>query len=211
MNRAKIGVVVGLRAEARLLRGRGFFVAIGGGTAAGAARAAEALIARDAEALISFGLAGGLALGLPPGTILVPSVVVDRAERYECDPDLMAWLGGGGGAVCGGEHIAATTEAKAALFSASGANCIDLESGAVARVATAATVPFAVLRAIADPADRDLPPAALIALNGGGKIGPGRVLGSVLRHPGQVGELIVLARHAAAARRALLNKVSQLA
>jgi adenosylhomocysteine nucleosidase len=212
MKRTKIGVVVGLRAEARLLRGQGFAVAIGGGTPAGAARAAEALIARDAEALISFGLAGGLAFGVPPGTLLVPTEVLDGGERFPCDPDLLAWLGGASSAsILAGTAIASTADQKAELFARWRAPAIDLESGAVARVATAATVPFAVLRAVADPADRDLPPAALIALNAAGRIGIGRVTASILRHPGQLGELIALARHAGAAKTALIRKLQQLA
>jgi adenosylhomocysteine nucleosidase len=80
----------------------------------------------------------------------------------------------------------------------------------VARVATAATVPFAVLRAVADPADRDLPPAAVTALSEAGKIKGGKVLGSVLRQPGQIGELVLLARNAAAARSALVRRLRRL-
>jgi len=212
MKRAKIGFVVGLQAEARLLRGLGFRVAIGGGLPEGAAKAAEALIAADAEALISFGLAGGLAFGMRPGRILVPATVIAGGEVYNCDADLLAWLGGATApAILGGQRVAVTTDQKARLFSESGAGAIDLESGAVARVATEATVPFAVLRAVADPADRDLPPAALIALSGAGRIQLGRVLGSLLGQPTQIAELIRLGRHAAAARSTLQRKLLQLA
>jgi adenosylhomocysteine nucleosidase len=71
-------------------------------------------------------------------------------------------------------------------------------------------VPFAVLRAVADPADRDLPPAAVTALSEAGKIKGGKVLGSVLRQPGQIGELVLLARNAAAARSALVRRLRRL-
>jgi adenosylhomocysteine nucleosidase len=84
---------------------------------------------------------------------------------------------------------------------------VDLESGAVARVALAHGLPFAVLRAVADPAERNLPPAALLALDGAGRIGILRVLGSVFGNPGQILGLLALARDAAAARRALVGRV----
>jgi adenosylhomocysteine nucleosidase len=64
-------------------------------------------------------------------------------------------------------------------------------------------LPFAVVRVICDPAGRALPPLALAALDGQGRIGAGRVLGSLLRHPGQVPALLELARDAWRARATL--------
>jgi adenosylhomocysteine nucleosidase len=149
---------------------------------------------------------------LAPGAVLVPERVVEGENSYLCDPALIAWLGGATmGIMLGGEKIAVTAAEKAALFAASGADAIDLESGAVARAAIAHGIPFAVLRAVADPAGRTLPPAALIALNRSGQIGFLRVLASVLRHPGQIPPLLALARHAAAAKRALAGRVRILA
>jgi adenosylhomocysteine nucleosidase len=109
-----------------------------------------------------------------------------------------------------GAAVVVTAVEKATLFAATDADAVDLESGAVARVALAHGVPFAVLRAVADPAARNLPPAALIALDGGGRIGFLRVLGSVIGNPGQVPGLLALARDAAAARRALAGRVRTL-
>jgi len=207
----EIGFVVGLTAEARLLRGSGFLVGVGGGTPAGAERAAEELIEQGAGALISFGLAGGLNPGFLPGALLVPKRVLSGNTSFVCNPGLVAWLGGANLEIMlAGTAIAATSVAKAALFATNRADAIDLESGAVARVALAHGLPFAVLRAVADPAARNLPPAALIALDGGGRIGLLRVLGSVVGNPGQVPGLLALARDAAAARRALKGKVSSL-
>ncbi|OJW26043.1 MAG: hypothetical protein BGO51_08200 [Rhodospirillales bacterium 69-11] len=105
--------------------------------------------------------------------------------------------------------IVATAADKRALHAATGAHVVDLESGAVAQAATAAGLPFAILRAVCDPAERDLPPAALAALDRSGAIGLARVIGSVLTRPGQLPALLTLARDAAAARRALLAQVGQ--
>jgi adenosylhomocysteine nucleosidase len=82
-----------------------------------------------------------------------------------------------------------------------------MESGAVARVAARHGLPFAVLRAICDPAERDLPPASLTALDDRGRIQPMALLRSLARNPAQIGALIRVGRDAALARRALLARV----
>jgi adenosylhomocysteine nucleosidase len=84
---------------------------------------------------------------------------------------------------------------------------VDMESGAVAAVAAAHGLAFAVLRAICDPAARDLPPAALAALDAGGAIMALRVGASVLRDPAQIPALFKLAADAARARAALRKYV----
>ncbi len=194
-----IGFVTGLTAEARLLRGR--LVAVGGGMPAGARAAAERLIACGAEGLVSFGLAGGLDPALMPGTIVIPRAVLVDEVRHAAAAlvgasthDLMVQT----------DAVLATVADKAAAFAATGAAAVDLESGAVAQAAAAHGLPFAVLRAVCDPAERDLPPAALVALDDAGAIGLLRVLASLARHPVQLPALLRLAGDAAKARRALV-------
>jgi adenosylhomocysteine nucleosidase len=206
-----IGFVTGLTAEARLLEKTGFLVAAGGGWPEGAYRAAERLIGQGAKALVSFGLAGGLAPGAAPGALLVPRAVAEGADYYPCDPALIAFLGGStGDTILAGTDIAATVAEKAALYGATRIGAVDLESGAVARVARAHGLPFAVLRAIADPASRTLPPAALVPLLPSGAIDLPRILRSVLANPAQIPALIGLARDAGRARAALVARVKTL-
>lgn len=185
----------------------------GGGTPEGAEAAAERLAARGVAGLVSFGLAGGLDPALPAGAIVVPVAVLDGADRYPTDPALSSRFGdgGGGGTLLAAGRVVAEAASKAALFARTGALAVDLESGAVARVAARHGLAFAVLRAVCDPASRTLPPAALVALGAGGAILPFRVAGAVLRRPGQIPALIALARDAAAARRALLVRVGLIA
>lgn len=208
MNRAKLGVVTGLQAEARWLQHAGFMVQVGGGAPAGAKRAAQKLVAQGAEALLSFGLAGGLQPGLQPGTILVPASVITPVGDYACNPALMAFLGGTTpGALLAGAVIAATVKDKAALYQRYGAVALDLESGAVAEIAAQNTLPFAVLRAVTDPAERPLPPAALVALKEDGSLDIPRLIGSLLRQPRQIPGLITVGQDAKAARRNLLERL----
>jgi adenosylhomocysteine nucleosidase len=212
-------IIVGLAAEARIARRLGCPVAIGGGTAAGAQIAAQRMVQAGATGLVSFGLAGGLDPALRPGMVLIASEVLcppshdekpgannagPAMRRFPTDAALSARLGGTTGhMVLGIDRIVAQTDAKHTLWQTTGAAAVDLESGAVARVATEHGVPFAVLRAICDPAERDLPPAALIALDQHGGIGLARVIGSVLAHPTQLPALFALAADTIMARRSL--------
>lgn len=211
MNRSKLGVVTGLQAEARWLKQAGFMVRPGGGTPSGAKVAAQTLVDQGAEALLSFGLAGGLQPGLRPGTILIPSAVITATARYDCDPVLLSFLGGATlGALWAGEVIAASRLEKSELYQRYQASAVDLESGAVAEAATQHALPFAVLRAVTDPAERTLPPAALVALKADGSLDLMRLLRALVARPGQIPDLILVGQDAKAARKALLERLKSL-
>ena len=197
-------VIVGMATEARIARLLAWPVAVGGGTEAGARRVVADCIDRGAVGLISFGLAGGLDPALRPGAVIVPRSVIVDGLAIPTDAALSARLGGqNASAIAGATAIVMTAQAKRRLWQETGAASVDLESGAVARAAAAAAVPFAAVRVICDPADRDLPPAARVALDQAGAIGLRRVLGSLLRHPMQLPDLLRIAADAAAARSAL--------
>ncbi len=183
----------------------------GGGTPAGAGAAAHALIDAGASGLISFGVAGGLNPGLAPGALVIPGCILTETCRYETDATLTRLLGGPVYTLFGGPAIVVTAAEKQLLYAQTGADAIDLESGAVAAAAAARGVPFAALRAVCDAATSTLPPAALIALNARGAIMGAKILAAVLRRPGQVGALLRLGRDAAVARRALVHHLSSVA
>ena len=202
-----LGIIVGLAAEARIAAPLGARIAMGGGTASGAAHAANDL-APHVSALISFGLAGGLDPALAPGALLIPTLVLADGEQWPIDPALSALLGGPTpGTLFGDGAILATAAAKAALHARTGAVAVDLESAAVARAAARHGLPFAVLRAVCDPAGRNLPRAALIALDNQGRIGALRVAAAILSRPGEIPALIALGWDAARARHALVTRV----
>jgi adenosylhomocysteine nucleosidase len=201
-----------MRSEARMARRLGFRIAVGGGTRNGAEAAARQLVAEGALALVSFGLAGGLQPPLLSGKILVPREILLRTgERYPTDPALSAQLGGvTPHAILGGDKIVGKPKDKRLLWKLTGAAAVDLESGAVAKVATEFGLPFAVLRVICDPASQLLPAAAVAALDQGGKISPGAMLGSIARNPSQIANLLRLAGHAFIARRALARHIRKI-
>jgi adenosylhomocysteine nucleosidase len=206
LNAHVIGFITGLTAEGRIAARCGGLVRAGGGTPAGAELAARQLVGEGAQALVSFGLAGGLDPALQPGALVVPAEVIDAGMVFATDPALSARFGGmTSHRVLAAEAVVTDAAAKQRAAQANGAQAVDLESGAVARVAAEYGLPFAVVRAICDPAERDLPPAALIALDQKGTIGLIRTLGSLLKRPSQLGNLLQLARDAARAQRTLIE------
>jgi len=206
-----LGIITGLTAEAKIAQRLGVAVRAGGGTPEGAEQAAEALVAEGATALLSFGLAGGLAGDLHPGDIIIPDAVVEAGRIRPTNAALSARLGAGThGMLLAHHEIVATAAEKAELAASSLCRAVDLESGAVARVAAKHGLPFAVLRAVCDDADRDLPPAAMAALNEKGAIAISRVALSILCNPLQIPALIALGRDAGRARAALVGRVNQI-
>lgn len=190
----------GLAAEARIARAAGFQVIVGAGDP-GRTTALVQAAARQAKCLVSFGVAGGLSPHLRPGDVIICAEVIGDERRWRPSDDfhrqvsgLAQQIGAVEGPVLGSRDILATEEDKRCAWRDTGALAVDLESAIVARTAEAAGIPFLVLRSIADPATRELPPAALIPLAQNGTPAFVRVLGEVLRRPRQIGALFGLAR-----------------
>jgi adenosylhomocysteine nucleosidase len=205
-----IGVVTGMLAEARLLNGSGYLVVAGGGHAEATRRKTEDLIAAGATSLLSFGIAGALDPALQPGDLVIADAVeLADGRRFPCD---FAWrhrvlekseaIGG----VIAGRSIAASTSAeKSALFKATGAVAVDMESHHVAEIASRHGLPFLVIRAVADTAQDNVPPAALVGLNEEGRPAIGAVLQSLLIKPWQLPGLIRVALRSRTAMAALFR------
>ena len=199
-----------MRSEARLLRClRGAApIAVGGATPRGTRDAVALLVGAGAEALVSFGLAAGLDPALRAGALLVPSRIVAGGRDYLPDLALCARLGGvTPGGLLHSDAVVATAAGKQALHAASHCVALDMESGIVAQAAQAAGLGFAALRAVCDPATRDLPPAARSALRADGTLALGAILASLLQRPQQVRALLALATDASAGRKALLHRI----
>jgi len=220
---AATGVLVGMMTEAACLAPLGDTVTIAcSGARAELARArAEALAAGGAGALLSFGIAGALAPGLAPGALLLPRAVVvaGRGERA-ATPDWhrrVAELVGAAGlpllsgvTLAGSDGAVTGAGAKAALAAATGSAAVDMESHILAEVAARHGLPFLVLRAIADPAERGIPGPALAGLGPDGETRPGRVALRLLAAPWTLPALLRLAKDSEAGLAALRAAVSAL-
>lgn len=204
----KLGVVVGLETEARIAAPLGL-VEIGGGTAQGAEEAVMRLLHQGVEGLLSFGFAGGLSPVLRPGHLLVPDTVVVDGVHLRTDAALASRFSHRRGVLLGAQTVIGGVAARRAAHAATGAAAVDLESGAVAAGAYVAKLPFAVVRAICDAWNRELPRVVTAALDGSGKIAGGRIARGLARHPVEIVDLIGLARDAARARRTLRAAAAQ--
>lgn len=200
----RLGIVTGLAVEARCLSRAArqsptliHIVNAGGDPAA----AAQSLAAMGAGSLMSFGIAGGLDPALAPGRVIVATAVIDcQGERFDCHAawhdGLIAALGHlspVAAPLVGSESALATIADKRALHDRYAAAAVDMESHAVARVAARERLPFAAIRAIADPAGRALPSAVLAGLTGRGEVRAGQVLAELARHPRQLFDLVGVA------------------
>jgi adenosylhomocysteine nucleosidase len=175
-----------------------------------AARAARAAIADGAEALVSFGLAGGLVERAANGTVILPVRVIGDGETWTTDAAwrqrLVEALGAAcrvlEGTLCSVARTVTEPEAKVALAAATGADAVDMESAAVARVATAAGRPFVAVRVVADgPADA-LPPNVEKLVTDDGRTRLAGLL-PMLVSPRQLARLIALGRQSERAREVL--------
>jgi hopanoid-associated phosphorylase len=200
-----------MAAEARVAAGPGIEVISSGGCTARLEAALSRAIAGNVSAIISFGIAGGLAPKLPPGSALVARMIItENGEFYESDRAwahrLSAILGGVPIVDIVGVDVPVTDpRKKRALYVDTGASAVDMESHVAARMAHAHRLPFAAVRVIADPAERHLPHAAVVGMGPDGKIALGALLRSLLREPRQLPQLTRTALDAGAAFAALLR------
>jgi hopanoid-associated phosphorylase len=186
--------VVGMTREAKILAGAP--VVIGGGDLVGLTeRLEDELRGGGVAGVVSFGLCGALDPTLEVGDLVIGQGVADGVELFEADA---AWIGRLAvslpdariGGVARAERPVASVAEKAGLRQRTGAAAVDMESFPVARLARACGVPFAVIRAVSDSADRALPPAAQVGLGADGRPAIGPVFASLRSNPWQIGALI---------------------
>lgn len=205
VNGSPVIAVTGLKAEAWIAAGPRILALSGCGDVSGLARRLDAALTNEASAIISFGVAGGLVPGLAPGTKLIArSVVAEDGARYYGDPvwseRLSCALGGAAIAdIAGVDFPVGGPAERLALHLNTGALAADTESHVAARAAAAHNLPFVAFRVVADPAHRQLPHAALVAIRPDGSIALGAILGSLARDLRQVPQLMRTANDARAA------------
>lgn len=188
MNR--VGIIVALRAEARCITRRhlpfdqtvvldkNLLIRICGIGNEAAHRAAIDMCNHERVAgLVSFGVAGALDDDLQSGCLVLPELVLAdksystntiwRTQVQHCLPDGINVVGK---PLVTNHEVLATEAAKRALALQSGGCAVDMESGAIAAVATEKDIPFIVVRAIADPIQFSPPVALMDALQPDGRV-----------------------------------------
>ncbi|WP_429314836.1 phosphorylase [Paraburkholderia sp. GAS448] len=201
--------------EARIARGEGVDVVFAA-RADLLERALRAALVRGCSGIVSFGTAGGLAPDLEAGTLIVADAVDGPFGRVATDAAWTERLAAALSVTPLGARLRRGTlaavmapltsaHAKQALHRKTGALAVDMESHIAGAIAAAHGLPFAVCRAIVDPAWRTLPPAATAGLRDDGHTAIGPILRELMRQPSQLGSLIQLAADARAARQSLVQ------
>lgn len=203
-----IGVLTGTRREAACLRPAAASAEISilcsGASAVRAAEQGDALLGSGCSAVLSFGVAGGLDPTLGPGTLVIASSVIapDGSEIATSEPwraALEADLHAAGmtfvsGAIVGVEQVVDHPDPKRTIFAATGARCVDMESHVAMKTALRGGLPGLVVRAIADTAGDALPDIASTAIGSRGEVRIGAMIDALLRQPGDLPDLLRLAR-----------------
>lgn len=224
---SRLGIVTGMAFEAAIL-GRQLKksdpaaepppILIAGADSARAGHAARELIDQGATALMSFGIAGALDPALSPGDLIIATRIIGpEGEAVACHREWNASLTQlvetrcrvVTGDLAGSDGTVATAAAKYELFKATSAVAVDMESLTVALAAREAGIPFCAVRAIADPAQREIPGWVPGAISAKGKTRPMAVLSALFGRSGNIGNLAQLARDSQAAK-ATLGRVALL-
>jgi len=208
VNNRPVIAVTCLSFEARVAAGPGISVLCG--TAQRYIDKLESAVRAGGSGIISIGIAGGLAPGLAPGDWVVASGVVTDGMRIPTDgawsQRLLSALPSAVYADISGSDTPVVARAeKRTLHEADGTVAVDMESHIAARIAARYGVPFAACRVIIDPAERTLPPAALVGMRDDGRADVMAVVRSLCQQPRQVFALLRVVADLRAARSALFR------
>jgi adenosylhomocysteine nucleosidase len=208
LNNQPIIAVTCLSFEARVAAGPGISVLCG--TAQRYVDKLESAVRAGGSGIISIGIAGGLAPGLAPGDWVIASGVVADGVRIPTDSCwshrlLRALPNAAYADISGVDSPVVDRADKRALYRSAGTVAVDMESHIAAKIAAAHGVPFAACRVIIDPAERTLPPAALVGMRADGTPDIVAVARSLIRQPRQLFALMRVVADARAARTALFQ------
>jgi adenosylhomocysteine nucleosidase len=227
----QLGIVAALRDEARLLTrqplelrqptalGENVVLQVSGMGPERAKAAGEDLISRGAQALLSWGTAAALDPTLMPGTLMLSNTVfsaeggafeVDKEWQESVSRSLSSSLNVHHGAVCESGVILDSPAAKAGLYAQNGCTAVDMESAALAQLASEKGLPFLSLRYIVDPHDMALPVSLMASLDTEGQVRLMRLLGQLVLHPTDIVALVRLGRAFGQAKKSMQTTIETL-
>ena len=185
-------IVTGLVQEARIAAGPGMTVICSSSDPQQLRALLSVFDPSTIRGVISFGVAGGLDPTLRSGDVVVATEVLAGDTRWlaglALNEELIASVALGRrrvvrGGLAGVEEVVVARDGKAVLRSETGAAAVDMESHIAAAYAAEASLPFAALRVISDPASRALPALARLAIKPNGEIDLRKVLRGLARNP----------------------------
>jgi adenosylhomocysteine nucleosidase len=212
---SRIGIIAALPAEAACLTNKKLdvcspveihkeiFMCLSGIGYDAAQKSSKQLLELNIDVLISWGLAGSIVSSLRSGDLLLASNVISDNDSWTINVD---WLSKcqmlladssiniTSDDIVSINNVCANTQDKHELSIRTDAVAVDMESAAIAELASTNNIDFIVIRAIADSVDTSIPEAVLKHTNSLGRPEPLPFLLSCLRNPGQIKSLIKLAK-----------------
>jgi adenosylhomocysteine nucleosidase len=191
--------------------GDGALLALSGIGGVAAQAAAHALIEAGVTALMTFGMAGGLDPALKAGSVVLPCEMISAdGTRFAASPPWRERVAAAisplravtEGNLLTSAHAIDTPADKAAAFRTTGAAAVDMESAAVAQVASRHGMPFIAVRVIVDTA-ADTLPGAVVNASRAGKVQMSRLIAGLILAPGEFAALIRLSQRYRIATRSL--------
>ncbi|HEU4439903.1 MAG TPA: hypothetical protein VFT36_11670 [Methylomirabilota bacterium] len=165
-----------------------------------AARWPSLRVGLEQPLVISAGVCGALAPDLRAGDLVLPeSVIGPAAERLNVTPTPYGRAtalasNARRGTLTTSRDVVATPEAKAALFSRTGAVAVDMESSLILAHAAGAGCPTLVVRAVSDVASESLPLELIGLVSEDGTLRTGRALALAVTRPRVVPRAMALRR-----------------
>lgn len=175
--------------------------------------AAHWLVGQQVAALAVLGVSGGLHPALTPGDLVLAESML-AADGTTAEPSALAApafldsvaetlaaksIAARRGCILSRQQPVLAVAEKKALHRRYGLLAADMETGAVARVAHEAQLPFFALRSVCDPARREVPRELFEILDSRGQVRWPALLGKLCRRPGLAVEMVALRRDYAAA------------
>jgi hypothetical protein len=155
----------------------------------------------ECRGILLAGLAGALDPSLSDGDVILDEgSPIDVSNIPHCRR----------GRIATSDRIIATPAEKAALFAATGAAVVDMETDAVRAFASQLGVPFLAIRAVSDLADQTLDPATVSWVTPTGGLRWGKVLGTLCRRPTTIVEMTRLGRRSDRAMQNLATVVREI-
>lgn len=146
----------------------------------------DAIGKRHFDEVFSCGFAGGLKVGLTPGTVLFETenpALKDRLNKAGAIPCRFALA----------PRLLVTAAEKADFYKQTGADAAQFESEAVQAICREHNIPFAVVRVVFDAADEDLPVDFNEFMSATGRFRYVKFFWAVARAPGRARPFIELA------------------
>ena len=157
-----------------------------------------------AERIISAGLAGGLRIGMEPGSVIRPAEVIDGStgEKY-------ATVGHRRQGLLVTMASVSSREEKQRLAAMFDADAVDMEAAAVAKVARMSGTPFLAVKAISDPLEFEMPPMDRF-IGRWGKLNLLKLIGYAALRPRTWGALNALRKNSRIASEALAEELKKI-